>query len=129
KSVIYTGTGEDPRNTQTFKTDLKSGKTTNLTPTAGTHSSTLSEDGNYLIDEFSSLEIPSITQIIDTRNGKKTIIKTSENPLKNYAVGNIEFLDLKANDGTKLYARMIKPENFDPNKKYPVLIYVYGGPH
>uniref|UniRef100_UPI0039A5A175 S9 family peptidase n=1 Tax=Ornithobacterium rhinotracheale TaxID=28251 RepID=UPI0039A5A175 len=129
KSVIYTGTGEDPRNTQTFKTDLKSGKTTNLTPTAGTHNSTLSEDGNYLIDEFSSLEIPSITQIIDTRNGRKTIIKTSENPLKNYAVGNIEFLDLKANDGTKLYARMIKPENFDPNKKYPVLIYVYGGPH
>ncbi|MGV4453172.1 DPP IV N-terminal domain-containing protein, partial [Ornithobacterium rhinotracheale] len=61
KSVIYTGTGEDPRITQTFKTALKSGKTTNLTPTAGTHNSTLREDGNYLLDEFSSLESPSIT--------------------------------------------------------------------
>ncbi len=53
----------------------------------------------------------------------------AENPLKEYAIGSTEFLQLKANDGTVLEARLIKPTNFNPNKKYPVLVYVYGGPH
>ncbi|MBV7441430.1 S9 family peptidase [Weeksellaceae bacterium TAE3-ERU29] len=129
KYVIISGTGEDPRNTQTFKVSLRNGKTTNLTPTAGTHNSKLSKDGEYLIDIFSSLEIPEITQIINIKSGKRSIINKSENPLKDYKLGKIDFLELKAEDGQTLYGRMIKPANFDPNKKYPVLVYVYGGPH
>ena len=129
KYVIISGTGEDPRNTQTFKVSLRNGKKINLTPTAGTHDSKLSENGEYLIDTFSSLEIPQITQIINVKSGKKSVINKSENPLKDYKLGKTEFLELKAEDGQTLYGRMIKPANFNPNKKYPVLVYVYGGPH
>ena len=129
KYVIISGTGEDPRNTQTFKVSLSNGKTTNLTPTPGTHNSKLSKNGEYLIDTFSSLEIPEIIQIINVKSGKKSIINKSENPLKDYKLGETEFLELKAEDGQTLYGRMIKPANFNPNKKYPVLVYVYGGPH
>ena len=62
-------------------------------------------------------------------NGKTNVIYTAENPLKDYNLGTTEFVTLKGTDGTDLYARVIKPANFDATKKYPVLIYVYGGPH
>ena len=58
----------------------------------------------------------------------KTLI-TANNPLEKYAIGSTEYGTVKGKDGSKLYYRMIKPNNFDPSKKYPVLVYVYGGPH
>ena len=54
---------------------------------------------------------------------------TAKNPLEGIAVGTTEFVTLKADDGTPLYGKLHKPTTLDPNKKYPVLIYVYGGPH
>ena len=53
----------------------------------------------------------------------------SENPLKDYNLGETEIIELKADDNTPLFAYLIKPSDFDPNKKYPAIVYVYGGPH
>ncbi|MFD1292701.1 DPP IV N-terminal domain-containing protein [Lutibacter holmesii] len=129
KEVFITGTGADPRESHTFKINLKSGKYTQLTTTKGTHTTLLSSEGNYLIDSYSSLSIPKNIEIIDTKKMKSTVIYEAKNPLKKYALGTTEFLTLKAADGTDLYAKITKPENFDASKKYPVLVYVYGGPH
>jgi len=129
KNVFITGTGNDPRESHTFKVNLKSGESTKLTKSNGTHYTLLNSNGKYLIDSYSSISIPKNIEIIDTKKRKSTSIFKAENPLKDYAVGTTEFLDLEANDGTKLYAKITKPSNFDPSKKYPVLIYVYGGPH
>lgn len=129
KNVFITGTGKDPRDTHTFKVNLKDGAVTQLTTTSGTHNTLLSSDGNYLIDGYSSLTIPKNIDIVSTKKGNSETIFSAENPLKDYKLGTTAFLTLKGNDGTDLYAKITKPANFDASKKYPVLIYVYGGPH
>lgn len=129
KNVFITGTGKDPRDTHPFKVNLKNGDVTQLTSTSGTHYTKLSNNGDYLIDSYSSLTIPKNIDIVSTKKGNSETVFSAENPLKDYKLGTTEFLTLKGNDGTDLYGRMLKPANFDPSKKYPVLIYVYGGPH
>lgn len=129
KHVIISGTGADGREKHTFKINLKSGKSTKLTTIAGTHSTQLSANGTYLIDSYSNITTPNISQIIEVKKGNKTELFKAENPLKGYKIGNSEFIDLKTKKGVTLHARITKPANFDPSKKYPVLIYVYGGPH
>ncbi len=127
--VFITGTGVDPRETHTFKVNLKTGKFSKLTSVNGTHNTQLSTNGDYLIDSYSSLTIPANIEVISTQKGNSTSIFTAENPLKDYKLGTTELLKLKGNDGTDLYAKITKPANFDVTKKYPVLVYVYGGPH
>ncbi|PCI03058.1 MAG: S9 family peptidase [Flavobacteriaceae bacterium] len=129
KHVIITGTGTDGREKHTFKINLKSGKSTQLTTVAGTHRTQLSSNGAYLIDSYSNISTPKISQIIRVKKGTKTELFKAENPLKGYKLGSSEFIDLKTKKGITLHARITKPANFDPSKKYPVLIYVYGGPH
>ncbi len=129
KSVFIKGTGTDPREMNLFKVNLTSGKTTQLSTKKGTHIGSINGNGNYLLDSYSSITVPRISQIINTKNLKPTTIFTAENPLKDYKIGTTEFINLKANDGTTLYGKITKPANFDASKKYPVLVYVYGGPH
>ncbi|MDD3722451.1 MAG: DPP IV N-terminal domain-containing protein [Lutibacter sp.] len=129
KNVFISGTGTDPRETHAFKVNLKTGKYTKLSKISGTHSTQLNTNGNYLIDNYSSLSIPTNIEIIATKKGKSTSIFNAENPLKDYKIGTTEFVTLKGNDGADLYAKITKPANFDATKKYPVMLYVYGGPH
>lgn len=127
--VFVETTGKDGRNTHTFKINLSTGKSTNITPASGVHKTQLSADGEYLIDNYSSLTVPREISIVKTKTGKASIILKAENPLKDYKMATTEFVTLKSKDGFDLYSRMIKPANFDPTKKYPVLVYVYGGTH
>lgn len=129
-NVIISGTGDDPRETKIFKVNLKNGKAIDITPIEGTHDGLISYDGKYIIDSFSNLKNPLQIDIINVEKNKRETIYNAKNPLEDYNLGNIEFLTLKADDNkTNLYAKIIKPNDFDPNKKYPVLLYVYGGPH
>ena len=130
ENFFIVGTGADPREKHCLKINLKNPKKiTTLTTTAGTHKVQLSSDGKYLLDTYSSISIPKNIDLINTEKGSAKRLLTAANPLKDFAVGTAELLTLKADDGTTLYAKMHKPQNFDPQKKYPVLIYVYGGPH
>lgn len=130
KYVFITGTGADPREQHAFKIELKNPKKiTALTTEAGSHNVQLSHSGNYLLDSYSSISIPKNIDLISTDKGSKQRLFTAENPLEGIAVGTTEFVTLKAEDGTPLYGKLHKPTTLDPNKKYPVLIYVYGGPH
>jgi dipeptidyl-peptidase 4 len=129
KNVFITGTGTDARENHTFKVNLKTGKYTKLTAINGTHYTQINSNGTYLIDNYSNLTTPNTIAVVNTKTNEFTTILTAENPLTDYKIGTTEFLTLKGVDGTDLYARMLKPANFDASKKYPVLIYVYGGPH
>ena len=129
KNVFITGTGPDARETHTYKVNLKTGKEVLLNAQPGTHRSQLSKNGDYLIDFYSSLSVPGVTQLIATKKGKTTELLQSPDPLSDYRIGTQEFVDLKADNGTLLHGILMKPAGFDPAKKYPVLIYVYGGPH
>lgn len=130
KYVYISGTGTDPREKHTFRIDLTNPKKIQqLTKVNGTHKTQLSSDGKYLIDVYSSISIPNKIDIINTESTKSITILEAKNPLEGVAVGSTEFVEIKANDGTILYGKMHKPRDIDVTKKYPVLLYVYGGPH
>ena len=84
-----------------------------------------------MIDNWSSPQTPRSIDILSTSNGKETAhLLTAEDPFKGLVMPIVETGTLKAADGkTDLYWRMLKPRDFDPTKKYPVIVYVYGGPH
>ena len=126
--IVFTATGNSPLDFKYFAVSLK-GKQREITSISGTHTLSIGLDGKYFFDEFSSHTIPSISQILD-HNGKvlRELIK-GQNKLVDFAIGETEIGQIKAEDGTILYTRLIKPSHFDPTKKYPVMIYVYGGPH
>ena len=129
KNVIITGTGIDARETKAFKISLKNGRMDILTLEPGTHNVQLSPNGNYFIDSYSSLNVPKVVKRKSIKNKEEATIYTSKNPIEGYQLGTTELVTLKAKDGSDLYGRLLKPANFDASKKYPVLVYVYGGPH
>ena len=129
KNLIISGTGNDPRENKAYKVSLKNGKAELLTPDNGTHRIQLSPNGNYIIDSYSSIDVPRVIKIKALNKKKERVVFTADNPIKNYQLGSTELVALKAKNGVDLYGRIIKPANFDITKKYPVLIYVYGGPH
>lgn len=132
KKEIIIGTTEiSPLQTNIFSLNIKSGKRILIGREDGMHRAQLSASGTYLIDNFTSASVPRIVSILPT-NGKKGIeLFTATDPMKeSYNLPDITIGTLKAADGkTDLYYRLIKPVHFDPNKKYPAIIYVYGGPH
>ena len=131
KEMIIESTEISPLQTNIFSLNVKTGKRTLLGQQDGTHSARLSASGTYLIDNFTSFNVPREISILPT-NGKTGInLLTATDPMKEqYNLPEITLGTIKAADGkTDLYYRLIKPVNFDPNKKYPAIIYVYGGPH
>ena len=126
--IYYTTTGHNPLESHVFTVELN-GKRGILTRANGSHTVHISDDGKYFHDHFSSKTNPSNDWIIG-KNGKivKKLLESSDK-LNEYEIGTGEIGTLTANDGSTLYSRLIKPSNFDPEKKYPVLVYVYGGPH
>ena len=128
QNVFVAATGKDGRNLHFFKINLKSGKHIQITKKNGTHSVQLSSDGTYLLDNFTSLTVPREIDIIEVKTRKVNTVFKADNPLAAYKIGVTGFVTLKSKDGFDLYGRMIKPADFDSTKKYPVLVYVYGGP-
>ncbi|MBU2020151.1 MAG: DPP IV N-terminal domain-containing protein [Bacteroidetes bacterium] len=126
--IYFSATGESPLNTMVYKVDLK-GKQELITKTPGVHSVQVSTDGAYVFDQFSSHSIPGMSVIYDSKGKKEKVLIQSPNKYEGIDIGTTEIGQLKAKDGSVLYTRLIKPKNFDASKKYPVLVYVYGGPH
>jgi dipeptidyl-peptidase-4 len=94
------------------------------------HDGMLSESGQYIIDMYSAPNLEKSINIVDVSTCKNRNLLKAEDPYKGYEMPEISVGTIKAADGvTDLYYRLTKPSNLDPNKKYPVVIYVYGGPH
>ena len=126
--IYFTATGENPTNILAYKVDLK-GKQTLITKDAGVHTVAISTDGNWFFDEYSNHTTQS-KSVLYNNQLKATTLLESSNKYAEYQMGTAEIKTIKSADGTTdLYTRLIKPSNFDPTKKYPVLVYVYGGPH
>lgn len=131
KEIIIGSTEISPLQTNIFSLNAKNGKRTLIGAEDGMHRAQLSASGTYVIDNFTSASVPRIVSILTT-NGKKGVeLFTATDPMiEGYKLPEITIGTIKAADGeTDLYYRLIKPVDFDPNKKYPAIIYVYGGPH
>jgi dipeptidyl-peptidase-4 len=130
KNLFYMSTEVSPLDRHAYKLNLRSGKKVRLTKNEGYHSVQISADGRYLIDNFSSLNVPRKINIADSRGRVIKNLVMADNKLEEYNLGEISLGTIKSADKvTDLYYRMVKPADFDPNKKYPVVVYVYGGPH
>jgi dipeptidyl-peptidase 4 len=126
--IYFTATGESPLNMLAYKVNLK-GKQSLLTKEAGVHTVAISTDGKWVFDEYSNHNTPSKSLLLDAKGNSKMLVE-SANKYDGHTIGSAEIKTIKAADGTTdLYTRLIKPSTFDPTKKYPVLVYVYGGPH
>ncbi|MCF8374167.1 MAG: DPP IV N-terminal domain-containing protein [Bacteroidales bacterium] len=130
RKLYFESTKESPIERHIYVVDLGNGKIEKLTSSKGTHSVQFDSDKKLFLDNWSSIDVPKQCDVVST-NGKviRTVFK-SEDKLKDYKLGEMSVFTIKADDGrTDLYCRMIKPVDFDPAKKYPAVIYVYGGPH
>ena len=126
--IVFAATGESALNTLFYAVSLK-GKQRLLTTDLGLHSISISSNGKWIFDEFSSHTIPMQSQLISIDGKTKNVLLVSVNKLADFKIGASEVGTISAANGMPLFTRLIKPSNFDPNKKYPVLVYVYGGPH
>jgi len=122
-------TKNSPLDESFYSVDLHSLAMEELTKSPGTHRVLLSGDAQYFLDTFSSFTVPSMTELSDTHGEVIRIIQESPDPLKDYAMGETKVFPIRGSDGSDLYCRLIKPVNFDSTKRYPVFLYVYGGPH
>ncbi|WP_262151147.1 S9 family peptidase [Chryseobacterium foetidum] len=129
KDIYYTSTEVSPTERHLYRINWNSYKKQRLDDAEGTHAGVLSADGNYLYDTYSNATTPRKVNVINTTTLKIQNLLTAENPLKNYARPEIKNINLKADDGTILYGKIILPTNFDPAKKYPAIVYLYNGPH
>ena len=129
ENIYYTSTEVSPLERHYYKHNLKNGKKTKISQQHGTHSVMPSASGKYFLDSYSSTDVARNVDVLDVNGKMIARLHEAEDPLKEYNIGTIELGTLKAEDGQTLYTRLIKPYNFDENKKYPVIIYVYGGPH
>ena len=131
KMIYYESTEKSPLERHIYSLHMETGEKRCYTKNPGIHQAVISDDARYLIDQWSNTETPKRVDLIATKNGE--VVNTfldAENPLAEYDMPEMEINTIKADDGeTDLYYRLIKPTNFDPNKKYPAIIYVYGGPH
>lgn len=128
KEIVFAATGTSPLNTLYYSVDLN-GNQRCLTLEEGTHGISINSTGTHFIDQYSSHSVVGKSELKVISGKIVRTLLTSKNKLANVQIGTAEIGQIKAKDGSTLYTRMIKPSNFDPNKKYPVLVYVYGGPH
>lgn len=130
KEIVIASTENSPLQTNIFKINTANGKRTGIDNGKGMHNALLSKSGKYVIDRYSSPDVPRKIDIITTQNGKSINLLTSKNPYEGFVMPTIETGTIKAADGkTDLYYRLVKPSDFNPDKKYPAIVYVYGGPH
>ena len=129
EKLYYVSTAESPISRNLYSVEIKNARTRKITEGNFNHITTVSESGDYVIDNFSSPDNPRTIQLINTKNGKTVQLLRAKNPIEEYALGSMNIFTIKSNDGYDLYARLFKPVNFDSTKKYPVVVYWYGGPH
>ena len=132
KEVLFTANDATERNN--FSVNIRTGKRSlpfsMHTTTEGVHNAIASNSGRYVIDNYSTPTLPRKIDIIATQTGKSVNLLTAANPFLGFKMPVIETGTIKAADGvTDIYYRLIKPADMDPDKKYPAIVYVYGGPH
>lgn len=126
--AYFSGTKNGPLERQIYRAKIASGELEQVTQPAGFHFGALSSDGQYLVDQFSDISTPPVTTILKADGTPVGVLGKCAGPTMSLPAVKREFVTLKAQDGVELYAQMVKPEDFDPARKYPVIVHWYAGP-
>lgn len=131
RKLYFMSNEPSPLESHFYVVNLRTTKRTRLTNEPGVHYVQLNRDTKTAVDYYSSANVPRVVNIIETKKGKlKRNLITAKNPFAKVEMPSITLDSMLAADGkTQLYYRLVRPINFNPEKKYPAIIYVYGGPH
>ena len=130
-NIFFTANAENPIQKNVYRVNVDGGTMVRVDEGGrGWHDAALSASGKWLIDSYQEPNVPRNIAIVNTTDGKAVRYFTAPDPWQGYTVPEYRCGSIKADDGvTDLYYRMVMPVGFDPNKKYPTVVYVYGGPH
>jgi dipeptidyl-peptidase-4 len=129
-TAYFTATEKSPLERHLYRVGLDGKGFARVTQEAGTHDIHMSPNARAYVDTFSDVNHPPRQDLFREDGTKIAAINENAVPeLAEYALSPVEFLTVKTHDNVLLNAMMIKPAGFDPSRKYPVLIYTYGGPH
>lgn len=129
KSVIFKATEKSPMERNIYRVNLDGSGFKCIASEKGTHSAILSPTGEHFVRRYSSSTVPPQVALYSHEGELVRMIDEGKIPnLEKYDLTYPEYLTLESDDGDTLYAMMTKPPQFDPNKKYPAIVYVYGGP-
>jgi len=129
KKAWFKSTKESPLENNIYSVEVETGKLKRISPNHGTHRALINTSGKYIIDIYSSTDVSREYLLLNNKGKQIRIIKEDKQPLADYNLGEMSIFTLKSNADDDLYCRLIKPINFDSTKQYPVIVYVYGGPH
>lgn len=131
KRCFYEQANQQGLERKTLVSELgKSSKTREIFAQPGMGSTMMNDSGEWFLTQFTSLTIPRQVLVGETKNPSSArLYYESPNPVEGYALGQTQLVDILADDGTILNARMILPPDFNPEQRYPVVLYVYNGPH
>ncbi len=128
--IFFMATKDSPLERHLYKYDMITKTITRLTRDAGTHEVFMNAQKTFFIDTYSGNTVPKAVRIIDINGKLIADLVHAPNPLKNYRLGKVTIGTIPAADKkTQLFYRLTMPVDFDSTEKYPVIVYVYGGPH
>src|SRR6266478_4165639 len=128
--VYFTGTAKSPLERHLYRVSLDGSAISRITIHNGTHGVNMAPDASAFVDTYSDVMTPPRQDVARADGSLLRVINENKDPeLAEYRLSAPQFLPVKAHDGMPLNAVMIKPPDFDGAKKYPVLVFTYGGPH
>ncbi len=128
ENIFITATKDSPIDVNFYRIDLESGEMTRVTKDSGRHTVAFAKNGKYFLDSYTNAETPFKVNLLDEDGKIIRTIHNAENPIADYKIGETKIFTIEGK-GYDYYCRMVLPPDFDPAKKYPVIVYVYGGPH
>jgi dipeptidyl-peptidase-4 len=128
--VYFSGTKDEPIGQHIYRIKTDGTGLERLSKSAGSHRASFNSTFTHFVDIWSDINTPSQTRLHRADGSVEKVINENKvDLLKEYNVSNPEFMKVKNREGFEMDAYMIKPPNFDNEKKYPVITFVYGGPH
>jgi dipeptidyl-peptidase-4 len=127
--VWFTATEKDPRERHVYRANLDGTGFQRVTEDHGSYSLTLSPTGAFFVSTYSNVTTPPTTDVRAATGAVAAVLDDAPGPYADYDLGSVEMGSFKGSDGTLFYTRLVKPADFDPARKYPAIVLVYGGPH
>ena len=127
--VFFTATEKDPRERHVYRANLDGTGLQRVTGERGSHSLSLSPAGSFFVSTYSNATTPPRTLVRKATGVPVSVLDDTAGNWAGYELGTVEMDSFRGSDGTLFYTRLVKPADFDPAKKYPAIVLVYGGPH
>ncbi len=127
--LFYVSTEISPVTKSLFQVDLKKENKKLITMLPGVHVVQMNSMGTMVIDNFSNTTHPRVIQMEEVKLNKTKTLLQAPSPLTDFATGEMGLFTIKNKNNDDLYCRLFRPVGFDSTKKYPVIVYWYGGAH